>query len=213
MTEARPTVEVPLTRVQILADVIFAGSMTIMVLGIDIPDPSSVTSDGELAAFLGDQARAFGVYAITFILIAVYWLKHLEHFSYLRRTDFKYLWLQLFYLMFLVALPFTSHFPMLFPGSVAAHVFYSSNIFCMGVFSYFSWRYATNQRRLVDSTLDAGLVRNVGHEAMMEPAIAIAAIGAAFVSTVAAEALFLVIPLAFAYQKRRRRAHVGRPAD
>ena len=39
--------------------------MTIMVLGIDIPDPSSVTGDGELAAFLGDQARTFGVYAIT----------------------------------------------------------------------------------------------------------------------------------------------------
>ena len=204
-TEARPAVEVPLTRVQILADVIFAGSMTIMVLGIDLPDPQSVTSDRAIAEFFGDQLRRFGVFALTFILVGVYWLKHLEHFSYLHRTDFRHLWLQLLYLMLLVAIPFTGQFPMLFPESVAAHVFYSANIFGMGAFSYFSWRYATNQRRLVATDLSDDVVRNVGQEALMEPSIALAAILAAFVSTVAAEALFLVVPLAFAWQKRRSR--------
>lgn len=108
-----------LGRVKVLADIIFASAMTIMVLTIDLPDPDVVRTDQEIGRFVLDQLATFAIYAITFLLVAVYWMKHLEHFSYYRQTAPGFLWLQVFFLMFLAALPFANVMNSLYSTSFA----------------------------------------------------------------------------------------------
>lgn len=59
---------IPLVRVQVLADVIFASAMTIMVLGIDLPAATDGGADlADLRAYLVQQYPQLLTYFATFV--------------------------------------------------------------------------------------------------------------------------------------------------
>ena len=143
----------------------------------------------------------------------MYWLKHVEHFSYYRRTDQKHLWLQLVFLMFLVLIPFTNSFSSAFPDNTATQVLYSANMIGVGLASFFAWTYATRNHHLVDDDLDADLIHSLRIQALSEPLVACIAIAAAFVAPQLWEMTFLLVPLLFALRKKvwRRRSKEPQP--
>lgn len=71
--------------------------------------------------------------------------------------------------------------------------------------SFLTWRYATRGHRLVDPDLDEQRIAHVGHEALVEPAVALLSIPIALLSAAVGEATFLLIPVIFAVQKRRQK--------
>ena len=196
---------VPLARVQLLTDALFALSMMILLTQVDYPDPDVVTTDQAIQAFLFDQLPAIEVYAITFILIAIYWVKHMEHFSYIREVDYRLLWLQLGFLLFLVLLPVTNAYAVLYPLNRPVFVGYCSVLIGMGFFSAASWRYATKGSRLLTRGVDPTVVRNHWLDALIEPMTAVIAIVIAIWSVDAGQWALLVIPIAFGARRLRRK--------
>jgi uncharacterized membrane protein len=196
---------VPLARVQLLTDALFALSMMIILLQVDYPDPEVVTTNEQIKAFLDAQFPAIQVYAITFILIGIYWVKHMEQFSFIAEIDYRLLWLQLGFLLFLVLLPVMNAYAVLYPLHRTVFINYCVVLLGMGVFSSASWRYATKGERLLTPGTDPRLVRDFWIDALIEPVTAAAAIGVAFWSVEAGQAALLVIPLAFAAQRWRTR--------
>jgi len=196
---------VPLARVQLLTDALFALSMMIILLQIDYPDPSVVDTNEEILAFLESQQPAIEVFTITFILIAIYWVKHMEHFGYIREIDYRLLWLQLGFLLFLVLMPVMNAYAVLYPLHRVVFVNYCIILIGMGGFSAASWRYATKNGRLLDPETSPEVVRNFWADALIEPIAAAAAIAIAMWSVEAGQAALLVIPLAFAAQRWQRR--------
>ena len=69
---------VPLARVQLLTDALFALSMMVILLQVEYPDPEIVVTDEQIREFFSEQVLALEVFAITFLLIAIYWVKHME---------------------------------------------------------------------------------------------------------------------------------------
>lgn len=204
--------DVPLSRLKFLTDIIFASAMTLSALGIDLPPADADFSNAEVNDFLLAQLDAFGTLMITFIIVAIYWFKDVEHFSYLERVDQRYGWLQIFYLIGIVLVPFTNEFATAFRDSTTALIMYSVNLFMIGAFSVASWSYAIKGNRLVDPDLDPGLAREIRSEALLEPAIALISIAAVFISPDAWNLCFLLIPLVFMFQ-RRWRAKRGKAAS
>ena len=96
-TPAKRAVEIPLKRVQLLADLIFATSMTIMVLNFDMPTDAEIDTEADLLNYFRNQCEALLTYAISFLLVFIYWMKHLEHFSYIKETSSGHVWLQAFF--------------------------------------------------------------------------------------------------------------------
>lgn len=195
-------IEIPLARVQILIDVIFASAMTLMVLSFKMPDTGREWTNKEIFAYLQGQLKFFAIFLVTLAVIAVYWLKHLEHFSFLKSTSQLHLWLQLFYIGFLVLLPFTNNFTIHFPDNRASQFLYCGNMFFIGFFSVLSWNYATKNHRLVDPRLDKNIIKTLRDEALVEPAIALLALPAAFVSAELSRGVLLLIPAIFVIQKK-----------
>ena len=196
---------VPLARVQLLTDTLFALSMFVILLQIDYPDPRVVVTDDQILAFLETQRPALQVFAITFILIAIYWVKHMEHFGYIREVDYRLLWLQLGFLLFLIMLPIMNAYAVLYPLNLTVFRNYCIVLVGMGAFSAASWRYATKGGRLLNPETDPQVVQNYWVDALIEPVAAAAAIGIAYWSVEAGQAALLVIPLAFAAQRWHRR--------
>ena len=193
---------VPIVRLQILADVIFAASMVFMASAFDLPDTDVVDSPHELTSFLRDQLPVVVIYVISFLLVAVYWMKHLEHFSYLEKTNIGHLWLQILFLAMVVIIPYSNALSSAVPDTFAFEVFYSVNMFLVGLFSLLSWIYATRKHRLVSSSLSPATIRHLRNEAMVEPAIALVSIGAARLSPMLWELTLLLIPVAYIAQKK-----------
>ena len=203
---------VPLARVQWLTDALFALSMMIIITQVDYPDPYVVSSDEQIKAFLAHQVPAIEVYAITFILIAIYWVKHMEQFSYIHEIDYRLLWMQLGFLLFLVLLPVLNAYAVLYPLNRTVFISYCAVLVGMGVFSATSWRYATKDGRLLNDGADPEAVHNLWLDALIEPFTASVAVAVAFWSVEGGQATLLVIPLAFAAQRWRskRKASRGR---
>ncbi|MEM7578876.1 MAG: TMEM175 family protein [Cyanobacteria bacterium P01_A01_bin.80] len=85
----------PIQRLSRLSDIIFAVAMTILTLVFD-PIPLDQTSPEMAAQLLLQQLPDMGIYAITFLTIALYWFTHVNQFKYYQKTDAVHTFLSLF---------------------------------------------------------------------------------------------------------------------
>lgn len=199
-----------LARVITLSDFIFASSMTVMVLTIEIPEPGRLRTLEELRAYMSNELAHLGVYIVSFVLIALYWMRHLEHFGYYTKTDNAHLWRQLAFLASIVLIPFSSTFASNYPDVFATEVVYSVNMVAVGAFSAAEWSYATSGRRLVPADLSDETVREVRRGAMTEPVVALVALGVAWFNPTLWEPTFILAPVLYAAQHRARKWYVAR---
>jgi len=172
-------------RLRFLADIIFATAMTIMILNIDIPVAGHITGTKELAVFLGQQLNSMWVFFISFIIIAVYWIKHLEHFSAILIVNQTFIWFQLLFLVSIMLIPFWNTYIENFLENIALRVFLSINMVLIGAFSFLSFNYAANPKhRLLHESVSNKTIRETKRQILTEPAIAILAAGLYFSTSI-----------------------------
>ena len=190
-------------RLRFLADIIFATAMTIMILNIEIPDFGHITDTTELAAFLLKQLNNMWVFFIAFLVIAVYWIKHLEHFSAIPIVNQTFIWFQLLFLASIMLIPFWNTYITQFPENVAIRVFLSANMVIVGVFSFLSVNYASSPKhRLMHDSVQDEVVKEAKRQILTEPAIAILAAGLAFINVDLWDLAFILVPLLFIARKK-----------
>ena len=190
-------------RLRFLADIIFATAMTIMIINIEIPEFGYITDTKELAVFLGKQLTSMWYYFISFVVIAVYWMKHLEHFSAIPIVNQTFIWFQLFLLCSVMLIPFWNTYIENFPDNVAIRVFLSANMVLVGLFSFLSLNYAANPRhRLLHSDVSNKQLKEAKLQILTEPAIAILAAGLAFIDVIYWDIAFILVPLLFMARKK-----------
>ena len=94
------------TRVLAFSDALFAIAMTLLVVGIEVPDLSDGASVGELAEVLNDDLGSVISFVISFAVIGRYWVAHHSFCSRLAAMDGGQIAINLVYLMFVAFLPF-----------------------------------------------------------------------------------------------------------
>lgn len=94
------------TRVLAFSDALFAIAMTLLVVGIEVPDLSDGDSVGELAEALSDDYGSIVSFVISFAVIGRYWVAHHAFCARLAAIDGGLIGLNLVYLMFIAFLPF-----------------------------------------------------------------------------------------------------------
>ncbi len=190
-------------RLRFLADIIFATAMTIMILNIEIPEFGHITSTAELAGFLLVQLNSMWVFFIAFVVIAVYWMKHLEHFSAILIVNQTFIWLQLLFLSSIMLMPFWNTYITHFPENVAIRVFLSANMVLVGAFSFLSLNYAARSKhRLLHESVRDNDIRVAKRQILTEPAIAILAAGLAYIHPDLWDIAFILVPLLFMARKK-----------
>ena len=185
-------------RLRFLADIVFATAMTIMILKLEVPDFGHITSTAELAKFLLKQLSNMWVFLISFVVIAVYWMKHLEHFGVTLKVNQTYIWFQLFFLGLIMLIPFWNSYISLFPENVAIKVFMSLNMVLVGLFSFLSMNYAANpkHRLILDKIPDDAILASK-KQILTEPGIAIVAGALAFINSDFWDLAFIMVPILF----------------
>lgn len=190
-------------RLRLACDLIFTSAMTILVLKLEIPDFETDISAQELVRFFLKQLVSMANVIIVFIVISVYWIKHLEIFSMIPKVDQKVIWFQLFYLLFMLLLPFWNTYVSLYPEKPTLKALLSLNMILVGLFSYLTWNYALNPKhRLAHPEVDEETDRTYRKQILTEPAIAFVAAGLGYINADLWDLAFVAVPLAFAFRKR-----------
>src|SRR5207245_504506 len=94
------------SRVEALTDGIFSAVMTILGLSLTLPFITGPINQ-PLPDFL-EVLTGVLIYALSFFIVAVFWVGHHIVFLYVRRTDRPLIWLNNLFLMFIGLLPLSS---------------------------------------------------------------------------------------------------------
>jgi uncharacterized membrane protein len=195
-------VTMPINRLAILSDVIFALAMTSMIFAIDLPTAEDVSNTEELFIYFENRPPGTIIYLLSFLLVAVYWFKHLERFQYYKKTNSTHQWIEIGFLAFLMLVPLMNTWTMVLPGNPVPLTAYSFMMFLVGFFAFLSWNYATKKKELVSKDLSIQTIRSVKHESLVEPIIALVSIFMAWVEPVLWDITLFSIPVFFILQKR-----------
>jgi uncharacterized membrane protein len=201
-TKDKDIVTMPINRLAIISDVIFAMAMTSMIFAIDLPTAEDVSTTEELLIYFENTPPGTIIYLLSFLLVAVYWFKHLERFKYYKNTNSTHLWIEIGFLAFLMLVPLMNTWTMVLPGNPVPMTAYSLMMFLVGFFAFLSWNYATRKRELVSEDLSRETIRFVKHESLVEPIIALVSIAMAWIQPIFWDITLFSIPVFFILQKR-----------
>jgi uncharacterized membrane protein len=180
-------------RLNAVSDGIFSVALTLLILDIKPPSTSSANL-GEALLMLAPQ---FGVFALSFAIVAYFWVIHHLIFLYIRTTDRSLLWTNLLFLLCVVVLPFSAALLARYPMEPVALRFYGFNIAACSSSLWLAWILAVlNAKHL-------GEVSRVQRAYIMKRfalSLTLALMGAAVASIlpVVSVILFVAVPVAYA---------------
>ncbi|WP_323756550.1 TMEM175 family protein [Roseivirga sp.] len=125
-------------------DAVFSIAMTLLVLEVAIPTYEAVAEKGTWGILAGLIPNFIGL-LVSFLVTAVYWIAHLRIMSYVVDFDKKLLWLNIFLLLFVVLMPFSTSFYVNGFDLLGPFIFYSFNLAAIGLFNYLIVRYVVKK--------------------------------------------------------------------
>ena len=169
--------------------------MTLLVLNLHIPAITKGLTQAGLHILLIEQADKFLNYLLSFILLAVFWIIHHQQFHLIQRTDRTHLWINIFILMFIGLIPFSTSLAGHYPNDWMAELFFGSNLFILGMLFSWSWHYATQKHRLVASNLDARRITLGKRRGMVTPVVSFLAIIVSLIKPQLSSYVYILIPI------------------
>jgi uncharacterized membrane protein len=140
-----------------LSDGVFAIAMTLLVVELSLP--SGIVTDADLTRALFSLGPKYFSFALSFAVIATYWVSHQRIFRHLIRGDATLVMLNLSLLLCIAFQPFPTS--VLGTYSTPASVtLYAATLFVTGCVVLALWVYATAGRRLVHHDLNRRMVQH-----------------------------------------------------
>jgi TMEM175 potassium channel family protein len=174
-----------------LSDGVFSIALTLLVLNISLPVLAS-GHHGELGSALLHRREQFTSYAVSFIVIALLWVRHHRFFRALETIDTRTVVLNLAYLGSIAFLPYPTRVLGVYGDDPASVVLYASTVAIVALLGGAMRVHAEHD----------GLFTTMGaHELaqreswFVTPAIFLGSIPVAFVSTTAAQLCWLLLLL------------------
>ena len=187
-------------RIENLADGIFSIAMTLLVLNLALPEvETGLTLTTELHTLLFGQTHKFFNYALSFILLAIFWIIQHQQFHFIKRTDHTHLWINIFGLMFVALVPFSTSLTGDYPNETVAKLFFDLNLFILGSLNVLNWTYATKDYRLVDRSLDPRRIAVGNRRDAVIPVVALLAMVLSLIIPKWSSCVYLLIPIMLAH--------------
>jgi len=190
-------------RLEALSDGIFAFAMTLLVIGLSVPDKGTLVSSNTYALqVLIGLYSGFMHYALAFLILGAFWLSQHMQFHSVRTPDKVFIWINLVTLMFVALLPFSSSFSGAFSGVPVGAMVFELNLLLIGMGLSLQWWYATDGNRLTESTLTPAYIRKVHFRNLVVPAVSFVGILFALSGNTWSSAIYMTLPVVFYFVKR-----------
>ena len=150
-------------RLEAFSDGVFAIAITLLVLDIHVPDPSTTA---DLAQQLGSQWPSYVAYGVSFLTIGIIWINHHAMLRRIKAIDHEILILNLLLLLCVGLLPFTTALMAAYlkesEGEALAAAIYAGSFLLMSVvFAAMNWTILFRKDHLLAGPIDAATRRRI----------------------------------------------------
>ena len=186
------------------SDGVFAIAITLLVLTIDLP--ANLPSE-EVSSFLWGALPQVLVYAVSFMVIGTFWLRHHAMFDMCRAVDARILVLNLVFLAFVGLLPFSSDLIGFNEQAPNAVIAFSAVGGAATLCEFALWRHLHRNRDLLLTDLPEEQIVELRNWRLWSLGLFIVAILVSLLSPrIAVVSLLVFLPLyEFAHHRRRTR--------
>ncbi|RPJ61109.1 MAG: DUF1211 domain-containing protein [Acidobacteria bacterium] len=197
-------------RIIFFSDAVFAIAITLLVIEIKIPELHDPVSEKELLTAVFRLLPRFLGFVISFVIIGLYWTRHHFIFNYVVTYTSKLLWLNLFLLLAIALMPFSTGLFGEYSTPRTMHlrtplIIYVLNISFVGLMNFLMARYIGNPANgVADTRLDREEVKELKRRAAIVPAVFLLAIPVAFINGYLARYVPLLLPIGLRLFRRRR---------
>ena len=192
-------------RLEAFSDGVFAIAITLLILEIKVPQTTEIAASGLTAVLLSRWPSYLG-YVISFLTIGIMWANHHTLFTYIRRADRPFIMANLFLLMMVSFLPFSTGVlaeHLAEPDSrVPATVFYGITLVLIAIGFNGVWLYGIRGRRLLGPDIDEQGVQTITSRYRLGPIGYLVATVTAFVSVWLSLAIHVALALLFAKSEK-----------
>ena len=147
-------------RLVTLTDGVFAIAMTILVLELGVPTAERAASDEALGEALLEMWPEFLAYALSFLVLGMFWLMHHAIFDSVAHYDFTLQWINIAFLLFAALIPFSTALFGEHGITRVTSLIYGLNMLTIWLCAWRMWTYAASRRRLVRPDLPESLIRD-----------------------------------------------------
>lgn len=144
-------------RVASFCDAVFSIAMTLLILEIEVPNSETLETTN-FSSILTNRIPSFIGFFVSFMVIAIYWISHLRIFRYVGEVDEKLIWINIFLLLFVIFLPFTTAMYVGDFYGTASFVFYCFNLILLGLLNFILIRYISHKELNKN-----GMTRTIGN--------------------------------------------------
>jgi uncharacterized membrane protein len=184
------------TRLETMVDGIFAIAMTILVLGITPPKPADSQAQALLPGMFFHLIPEVFIFIAAFLILASFWLTHHRHFHFVRFVDSRLLWINIFLLISIVFIPFSTDVAGDYPEVQIAVLLFHINILIVGFFFAYHLFYITKSVHLLNPETDRNFLQVHFLRSMLIPGVAFVAVIVSIVSPSVSLMVYLAIPVA-----------------
>ncbi|HRN38119.1 MAG TPA: TMEM175 family protein [Flavobacteriales bacterium] len=201
-----------LDRIAMFSDAVFAIAITLLILEMHIPDQRPGTTDLDLLQYLDVSIPKFVGFLVSFFVIGQFWMAHHRMFRYLERSSQALLVSNLFFLLPIVIMPFsTAFFSEYFNGELRVPLaVYTATILLAGLLSFRLWHVALDPANKLGPPVEKVVLRYNSARALMAPAVFVLLFLVSFISK---QAAFTLVPFILLSGWAVRRYFLRKHAD
>jgi len=191
-------------RIESLSDGVFSIAMTLLVLELSIPFLTAVHTEGDLWLQLLSFGPKLLVYFMSFITLGIFWTGQSLQYTYIHKSNRHLNWLNIFFLMFVALVPFSTAFLseyIIFKLAIGVYWF---NILLLGLIVYIHWQYAC-KNGFISQDAPERVHRAIKNRIITAQILYAAAASLSFISTYLSIALIIAIQLNYALAPSFRR--------
>jgi uncharacterized membrane protein len=181
----------PTDRVVYFSDAVFAIAITLLVIEIKIPTHDQIAMLGSIGV-LQKLIPLFIGFFVSFLVTALFWRGHLLLYHMVKDVDNKLLWINIWMLLFVALLPFSTGFYSENFGLNVPFFVYCLNLAAIGSMSFIMTSYVIRKEKL-DELVGVIQTRWMKQRALVVPIIFLACIPLTYANGLVGRLGFLLI--------------------
>jgi uncharacterized membrane protein len=195
------------TRVEAFSDGVFAIAITLLIIEIKVPGHAHIGGDFNLLQALLDKWPSFLAFFISFFTILIMWVNHHHLFSYIRRIDGPFLFINGFLLLTITFIPFPTALLAEYiqsPHADIAAAFYAACFILNCLLFVILWEYSAQKHRLIDKNLSPKLISAIRRNGITGLPLYLLAVLTAFFHVSLTIIICLLLAIFFAWAGSRK---------
>ncbi|MDD4484844.1 MAG: TMEM175 family protein, partial [Methanoregula sp.] len=128
------------------------------------PDIPKAEAAVELPKHIATMFPEFLSFIIAFLILASFWIVHHEHFHYLKSVNGWVLWLNIFILIFVVLVPFSTNLSGDYSHVMIAPLIFHLNMLALGILFLVQWQYIIRRPALLIAPVHPGRIQDAAME-------------------------------------------------